>query len=80
MHGHGVLLESSADIDRMIESWLADRGESVGYCFVCDSPIMSELDILPGTNDHHCEGKKAPRRRYRSGHASTSSRHHTGST
>jgi hypothetical protein len=41
----------------MIESWLADRGESAGYCFVCDSPIMSEFDIIAGTNDHCCGGQ-----------------------
>jgi hypothetical protein len=57
VYDHGALIKSSADIDRMIESWLADRGESVGYCFVCDSPIMSEFEIIAGTNDHRCGGQ-----------------------
>jgi hypothetical protein len=42
-------------LDEMIDKWLAYKGESVGYCFVCDSIIKSASEIIPGTNDHRCE-------------------------
>ena len=57
-----VLIQPPSHFEKMIESWLAYEGESVGYCIVCDSPIKSEFDIIPGTNDHRCEPQKALRR------------------
>jgi len=62
MDEDGVLIQPPDNI----ESWLVYEGESVGYCFVCDSPIKSEFDIIPGTNDHRCERQKKPRRGCRS--------------
>jgi len=56
-----VLIQPPDNLDQMIESWLAYEGESVGYCFVCDSPIKSEFDMIPGTNDHRCDRYKVPR-------------------
>ena len=53
-----VRIKRPDNIDQMIESWLAYEGESVGYCFVCDSPIKSEFDLIPGTNDHRCERQR----------------------
>jgi hypothetical protein len=67
-----VLIQPPSHFQEMIESWLAYEGESVGYCFVCDSPIKSEFDIIPRTNDHRCEQQKAPRRRCRPSSASGS--------
>lgn len=61
-----VLIQPPDNLEEMIESWLAYEGKSVGYCFVCDSPIKSEFDIIPGTDDHRCEQQKAPRRRCKS--------------
>jgi hypothetical protein len=49
-----VLIQPPDNIEEMIESWLVYQGDSVGYCFTCDSPIKSEFDIIPGTNDHRC--------------------------
>jgi len=66
MDEDGVPIQLPDNIEKMIESWLAYEGESVGYCFVCDSPIKSEFDIIHGTNDHCCERQKAPRRQCRS--------------
>jgi hypothetical protein len=54
MDEEGVLIQPPDNIEEMIESWLVYQGDSVGYCFVCDSPIKSEFDIIPGTNDHRC--------------------------
>lgn len=66
MDKDGVLIQSPDNIEEMIESWLLYEGESVGYCFVCDSPIKSEFDIIPGTNDHRCDQQKVARRRCKS--------------
>lgn len=32
------------NIEEMIDRWLTFEGDSVGWCFVCDSPIKSEAD------------------------------------
>jgi hypothetical protein len=60
MHQDWVLVQPPDIFDQKIESWLAYEDKSVGYCFVCDSPIKSEFDIIPATNDHRCERKKVP--------------------
>jgi hypothetical protein len=71
MNDHWVPIQPPNNLEGMIESWVAYEGEAVGYCFVCDSPIKSEFDIIPGTNDHRCERQKAPRRRCRASGASS---------
>ncbi len=50
-----VAIQPPKNLEEMIEEWLAYKGESVGYCFVCDSVISSESEIIPGTNDHRCK-------------------------
>jgi adenine-specific DNA-methyltransferase len=45
--------------DHLILAGMTDLGAAldeqvVEYCFVRDSPIKSEFDIIPGTNDHRC--------------------------
>ena len=66
MDEEAVLIKPPDNIEEMIESWLVCERESVGYCFVCNSPILSVFDIIPGTNDHRCERQKKPRRGCRS--------------
>ena len=50
-----VAIQPPNNLEEMIAKWLAHKGESVGYCFVCDSVIKSASEIIPGTNDHRCE-------------------------
>jgi hypothetical protein len=47
-----VAIPPPKNLEEMIEEWLAYESESVGYCFVCDSVIRSESEIISGTNDH----------------------------
>jgi hypothetical protein len=55
MSDEWVAIQPPKNLEEMIEEWLAYKGKSVGYCFVCDSVIRSESEIIPGTNDHRCK-------------------------
>jgi hypothetical protein len=55
MDGDWVEIKPSKNLEEMIETWLAYKGESVGYCLVCQSVIKNESEIIPGTNDHRCQ-------------------------
>lgn len=50
-----VQIELPENIDEMIEAWANFHGRKVGWCLLCNSPIRTESDFLPGTNTHNCE-------------------------
>jgi hypothetical protein len=38
----------------MLDHWENYPQENVGWCLLCDGPIRSEADMIPGTNTHAC--------------------------
>lgn len=38
----------------MYVRWKTCTEPDVGWCFVCNSPIRSEKELIPGTNHHNC--------------------------
>lgn len=67
-HPYGLALDASndhlrmkipANIDEMILKWASSTEDSIGWCLLCDSPIPSEDDMIPGTNTHDCEAGQA---------------------
>jgi hypothetical protein len=48
-----------ANLEEMLDNWVACPDENVGWCLLCDSPIRSEKDLIQETNTHNCpEGLK----------------------
>jgi hypothetical protein len=44
------------NLDEIILNWASYAGPSkVGWCFLCDQPILSEDDLIPGTATHRCD-------------------------
>jgi hypothetical protein len=37
-----------------VEEWLKATDGSIGVCFLCGGRIMSEADLVPGSNRHRC--------------------------
>jgi phosphoribosylformylglycinamidine (FGAM) synthase-like amidotransferase family enzyme len=42
------------DVEDTVAEWLAADDGSIGQCLVCGCRIMTEVDLVPGTNDHRC--------------------------
>ena len=54
-----VPVKFPSNIEEMFENWATCPEENVGWCLLCDGPIYSETDLIPGTNTHNCaEGIK----------------------
>ncbi len=66
-HPHGSLPEVGQraevgwvplDFPDKLDEMLADMASSdeprVGWCLLCNSPIRSDADLVPGTNTHNC--------------------------
>lgn len=49
-----VQLQWREEYAEMLNSWLEGKGDSVGLCLLCGSPIRSLADFIPGTNTHNC--------------------------
>jgi hypothetical protein len=49
-------------MDEMLMNWAHYSGPKVGWCLLCDGPIVSEDDFIPETNTHNCaEGQRFER-------------------
>ena len=42
------------NLEEMYAKWRTDPEPSIGWCLLCDSPIRSEADLIPGTSSHNC--------------------------
>jgi hypothetical protein len=47
-------LQVPANLENMLEAWLAYDKPKIGWCLLCDSPIESEHDLIQETNTHNC--------------------------
>jgi hypothetical protein len=49
-----VPLQVPENMEEMLLHWANYEGPKVGWCFLCDRPILSEDDFIPETNTHNC--------------------------
>jgi len=49
-----VPLQVAENIEEMLLHWANYEGPKVGWCLLCDRPILSEDDFIPETNTHNC--------------------------
>lgn len=66
MQDDWVPVQCPENLDEMFEAFVNHSGEKVGWCFLCNSVIVSESEFLPETSTHDCaagrelEAKHAP--------------------
>lgn len=54
-----VPLELPSNIEETLSHWAEYAGPKVGWCLLCDQPILREEDFIPETNTHNCpEGQR----------------------
>ena len=59
-HSKGwVPIQAPPKLDQMFQHWIDCEEPNVGWCLLCDSPIRSAEDMIPGTNSHNCEAGRA---------------------
>lgn len=51
---HWQRIQVPDNLDEMFEHWQNDPEPNIGWCLMCDSPIRSEADLIPGTSSHNC--------------------------
>lgn len=50
-----VPLEAHPHLDDMLEDRVEFEGECIGWCLLCGDPILTEQDVIPGSNyAHNC--------------------------
>jgi hypothetical protein len=54
------------NLDEMFEAMNSYSGEKVGWCVLCNSPIISESDLLPETSAHDCAAGREIEAQYES--------------
>jgi hypothetical protein len=59
MQKDGVPIQVPENLEEMLEAWTSYAGENVGWCLLCNGPIHTEADMIPGTNTHDCEQGRA---------------------
>lgn len=50
-----VPIQLPPNLEEMFEHWIDSDEPNVGWCLLCDCPIPSADDLIPGTNSHNCE-------------------------
>jgi hypothetical protein len=50
-----VPIDFQPTVHEMAEKFFAHRGEVLGWCLLCDSPIRTEQEFIPGTDTHNCQ-------------------------
>jgi hypothetical protein len=50
-----VLLQPADDLDEMMETWINYDGPKIGWCFLCNNPIISSNDLIINTATHNFE-------------------------
>jgi hypothetical protein len=59
MNEDWVPLQIPDNLDEMLEAFASDSEEKVGWCLLCNSPIRTAADLIPGTDTHDCEKGRA---------------------
>jgi hypothetical protein len=49
-----VPIQVPPNLESMYQSWIDCEEPNVGSCLLCDSPIRSADDMIPGTSSHNC--------------------------
>jgi hypothetical protein len=47
------------NLEEMFHAWADAREPNIGWCLLCNGPIRTEDDLIPGTNSHNCEEGRA---------------------
>lgn len=55
MSADTVQIKFPADLEDMLVAFANSKEERVGWCLLCNCPIRSIADQIPGTNTHTCE-------------------------
>jgi hypothetical protein len=42
------------NLEQTVAEWLESGDGSLGVCLLCGERIMTEADMVPGTNRHRC--------------------------
>lgn len=59
MNDDWVPVQFPDNLEDMFEAMTSYEGDKVGWCLLCNAPIHSEADIIPGTSTHDCEQGRA---------------------
>ena len=54
-----VPIQAPPNLAEMFQHWSECKEPNVGWCLMCDSPIRSADDLIPGTSSHNCETGRA---------------------
>ena len=54
-----VPVQVPKNLEEMYTRWKDYQGQCVGWCLLCDQPIVSEDDLLPGSSTHNCAAGRA---------------------
>lgn len=54
-----VPIQAPPNLEQMYQSWIECEEPNVGWCLLCDSPIRSADDLIPGTNAHNCDAGRS---------------------
>lgn len=68
-----VPIQAPTNLEEMFQHWVESEEPNVGWCLMCDSPIRSEADMIPGTNSHNCEAGRQLDERIRAAEAADQS-------
>jgi hypothetical protein len=49
-----VPLKVPENIEEILNDWVSDDTEKIGWCLLCNRPIRTEADLIPRTNTHNC--------------------------
>lgn len=49
-----VPLKVPENIEEMLNDWVSDSTEKIGWCLLCNHPIRTEADLISHTNTHNC--------------------------
>ena len=60
-----VPIQASPNLEQMYQNWIDCDEPNIGWCLMCNSPIRSADDLIPGTSSHNCEAGRALEERIR---------------
>jgi hypothetical protein len=49
-----VPIQVPPHFEQMYQNWVECEEPNIGWCMLCDEPIRSANDLIPGTNTHTC--------------------------
>jgi hypothetical protein len=53
-----VPIQVPDNLEEMFQAWVDAPEPNIGWCLICNSPISTADDLIPGTNSHNCvEGR-----------------------